>query len=166
MKISYSRYKNCHPMQMIPVRIADDGRYIYFVCRLRSHKVDNMEPPMVFNHFNLDLLPDDFKVNNGHLIFKCICVPSLVFCSAKVRATLSLLNSFRFDYGADTSGIYSLWVTYLVYQSWSLSSKGFLRCWPNEPWTEAICQQRTKTNNTKGSWLMVFKRVLTHSIDE
>lgn len=38
---------------------------------------------MVFNNFNL--LPDDFKVNNGHLTFKYTCVPSLVFCSAKVR---------------------------------------------------------------------------------
>lgn len=165
MKISYSRYKNCHPMQMIPVRIADDGRYIYIVCRLTSHKVDNMELTIVFNQFNLDLLPDDFKVNNGHLIFNCICVPSLVFCSAKVRATLSLLNSFSFDYLADTSGIYCLWVTYLLYQSWSLSSKGFFKMLTK--WAvDRSNMHRTKTNNTKGSWLMVFKRVLTHSIDE
>lgn len=79
MKISYSRYKNCHPMQMIPVRIADDKRYVN-----SQVTVDNMEPTMVFNNFNLDLLPDDFKVNNGHLTFKYTCVPSLVFCSAKV----------------------------------------------------------------------------------
>lgn len=88
MKISYSRYKNCHPMQMIPFRIADEKRYIHIVCKLTSHRVDNMEPTMVFNKFNLDLLPDDFKVNNGHLTFKYICVPSLVFCSAKVRQHL------------------------------------------------------------------------------
>lgn len=45
MKISYSRYKNCHPMQMIPVRIADDKRYIHIVCKLtshsRQHRTDN-----------------------------------------------------------------------------------------------------------------------------
>lgn len=89
MKISYSRYKNCHPMQMIPVRIADDKRYTVYTLYVNSQvTVDNMEPTMVFNNFNLDLLPDDFKVNNGHLIFKYTCVPSLVFCSAKVRQHL------------------------------------------------------------------------------
>lgn len=80
MKISYSRYKNCHPMQMI-----SDTYTLYVNSQVT---VDNMEPTMVFNNFNLDLLPDDFKVNNGHLTFKYTCVPSLVFCSAKVRQDL------------------------------------------------------------------------------
>lgn len=43
-----------------------------------------MELIMVFNNINFDFLFDDFKVNNGYLIFKYICVLSLVFCLVKV----------------------------------------------------------------------------------
>lgn len=108
---------------------------------------------MVFNNFNLDLLHNDFKVNNGHLNNKGHLCTKFGFCSAKGRAALSLLSSFSFDRVANTSAIYSLGVTYLDIPKLKHVKQRLFKMLmgPKRPVDrcEAICQHKAKTTKMR-----------------